>query len=62
MTVVFADTFYWVALTDPGDALYEQAAQIESQCAGRLIVTTDEVLSELKLLRGRHLNGASAIR
>jgi len=28
MTAVFADTFYWVALTDPGDALYEQAAQI----------------------------------
>lgn len=46
MTAVFTDTFYWVALTDPGDALYEQAARIESQHAGRLIVTTDEVLSE----------------
>lgn len=46
MTAVFADTFYWVALTDPDDALYEQAAQLESRCAGRTIITTDDVLSE----------------
>jgi predicted nucleic acid-binding protein len=46
MTAVFADTFYWVALTDPDDALYQQAAALEGLLRGRRIVTTDEVLSE----------------
>lgn len=46
MTAVFADTFYWVALTDPDDALYEQAAELDAMLAGAPIVTTDEVLSE----------------
>ncbi len=46
MRAVFADTFYWAALTDPSDSLYQQAARIESEYAGRFIVTTHEVLSE----------------
>lgn len=47
MTVaVFADTFYWIALTDPDDALYRQAAELDTMLAGAAIVTTDEVLSE----------------
>jgi hypothetical protein len=46
MTAVFADTFYWVALTDPDDALYEQASRAESQLVDMPIVTTDEVLAE----------------
>jgi predicted nucleic acid-binding protein len=46
MTAVFADTFYWVALTDPGDALYEQAVHAESALINTPIVTTDEVLAE----------------
>lgn len=46
MTAVFADTFYWVALTDPDDALYEQASRMEGQFAATPVVTTDEVLSE----------------
>jgi predicted nucleic acid-binding protein len=46
MTAVFADTFYWVALTDPDDELYQPALHIESLLAGRAVVTTDEVLSE----------------
>jgi hypothetical protein len=46
MTAVFADTFYWVALTDPDGALYERAVHIEALVAGRSLVTTDEVLSE----------------
>jgi uncharacterized protein len=46
MTAVFADTFFWVALTDPDDALYKQAAELDALLAGALIVTTDEVLTE----------------
>ena len=41
MKAVFADTFYWIALTLPGDAAYARAQQI-----GDDIVTTEEVLSE----------------
>lgn len=62
MTTVFADTFYWVALTDPADALYEQAEQIESQCAIGLIVTTDEVLAEfLNFFSRTHLRSRSRV-
>jgi len=38
---VFADTFYWIALTLPGDAAYARAEQIADD-----IVTTEEVLTE----------------
>jgi uncharacterized protein len=55
MTAVFADTFYWVALTDPNDALYERAAHIEALLAGRSFVTTDEVLSEFLTFFGGSL-------
>lgn len=41
MKRVFADTFYWIALTDPTDAAHERARQIADD-----VVTTDEVLSE----------------
>jgi predicted nucleic acid-binding protein len=38
---VFADTFYWIALTLPGDSAYTRAQQITDD-----IVTTEEVLTE----------------
>jgi predicted nucleic acid-binding protein len=38
---VFADTFYWIALTDFTDNAHERARQITDD-----IVTTDEVLTE----------------
>jgi predicted nucleic acid-binding protein len=41
MTAVFADTFYWIALTLPRDAAYERAQQVTDD-----IVTTEEVLAE----------------
>ena len=41
MKAVFADTFYWIALTLPGDAAYDQAQQVTDD-----IVTTEEVLTE----------------
>jgi predicted nucleic acid-binding protein len=39
--LVFADTFYWIALTLPGDASYARAQQVTDD-----IVTTKEVLTE----------------
>ena len=41
MKAVFADTFYWIALTDDTDAAHERADRITDD-----IVTTDEVLTE----------------
>jgi predicted nucleic acid-binding protein len=38
---VFADTFYWIALTVPTEAAHQQANRFSAR-----IVTTDEVLSE----------------
>jgi predicted nucleic acid-binding protein len=38
---VFADTFYWTALSLPGDAAYARAEQVTDD-----IVTTEEVLTE----------------
>jgi predicted nucleic acid-binding protein len=38
---VFADTFYWIALTAPTDAAYSRAHQVTDD-----IVTIDEVLTE----------------
>jgi predicted nucleic acid-binding protein len=43
---VFADTFYWVALSDPSDLQYRDAVAAESHLGGAKIITTDEVLSE----------------
>jgi predicted nucleic acid-binding protein len=43
---VFADTFYWVALTNPTDARYRDAAAIDDILAGATVFTTDEVLAE----------------
>jgi predicted nucleic acid-binding protein len=43
---VFADTFYWIALSDPSDARYRDALAVESSLADATIWTTEEVLSE----------------
>ena len=41
MRTVFADTFYWIALTLPGDSAFARAHQITDD-----ILTTEEVLTE----------------
>jgi predicted nucleic acid-binding protein len=43
---VFADTFYWVALTNPDDSRYREAIGLDNALAGATIVTTDEILTE----------------
>ena len=42
MKAVFADTFYWIALTQDSDSFYRQARSVDAPA----IVTTHEVLTE----------------
>jgi predicted nucleic acid-binding protein len=44
--IVFADTFYWAALTSTEDAAHERAMDLSRALAPDKIVTTDEVLCE----------------
>jgi uncharacterized protein len=46
MKQVFADTFYWVALINPGDDWYVQVLNVSHSLGQVQIVTTDEVLTE----------------
>lgn len=46
MKTVFADTLYWVALADPGDAWHLPAMQARRALGPVHLVTTDEVLTE----------------
>jgi predicted nucleic acid-binding protein len=43
---VFADTFYWAALTKIDDPAHAQAMDLSRSLAADRIVTTDEVLAE----------------
>lgn len=46
MNLVFADTFYWIALSSPGDAYHHRALEFSNTLSSSVIVTTDEVLTE----------------
>jgi predicted nucleic acid-binding protein len=46
VTAVFADTFYWIAVTTPDDSAYARALEFSRSRLPDQIVTTDEVLSE----------------
>ena len=46
MRAVFADTFYWIALSNPAESRYRHALALDAKNAGLVILTTDEVLSE----------------
>ena len=46
MKAVFADTFYWVALTNPNDHRYRDAVALDALLSDAMIVTSDEVLTE----------------
>jgi predicted nucleic acid-binding protein len=46
MTVLFADTFYWIALADFTDSAHQRALALTAKLAASRIVTTDEVLTE----------------
>ena len=46
MREVFADTGYWIAITNPRDDLHQRAQYIVHQLGSRQIVTSDMVLAE----------------
>jgi hypothetical protein len=46
MKALFADTFYWIALTDPNDTAHQDALAMTVERAATPLITTDEVLSE----------------
>ena len=46
MIAIFADTFYWIALTDSSDQSHKRALAMTSERSTSPIVTTDEVLGE----------------
>lgn len=47
MKGVFADTFYWIALTNPRDAFHHRVLEFSRSLRPQSILTTDEVLTEL---------------
>ncbi|HXJ96129.1 MAG TPA: PIN domain-containing protein [Terriglobia bacterium] len=52
--VLFADTFYWVALFDRFDSAHNRALALTAERKSSHIVTTDEVLAEcLNFFSGR---------
>jgi uncharacterized protein len=44
---VFADTFYWIALTNPGDSYAQDVSRFDDLLSGGSIYTTEEVLAEV---------------
>ncbi len=46
MNAVFADTFYWIAVTNLNDLAHERAAAFALSTEPRAICTTEEVLTE----------------
>ncbi len=47
MRRIFADTSYWVALIDARDQWHEKSTAISKSLGNLLVVTTDEVLTEV---------------
>jgi predicted nucleic acid-binding protein len=47
MSAVFADTLYWVALTNSRDQWHQRAVAINADLSDARLVTTDSVLTEL---------------
>jgi len=44
---LFADTFYWIALLDPGDTFHARVLAFNGTLGSVRLVTTDEVLAEV---------------
>jgi predicted nucleic acid-binding protein len=44
---VFADTFYWIALTNPADRHAEVVLRFDDLLSGGYVITTEEVLTEV---------------
>lgn len=58
MTVVFADTFYWISLANRNDSSHKKTADFARTYSGRLLTTEwvlTEVIDGLSSKRHRHL-------
>jgi predicted nucleic acid-binding protein len=44
---VFADTFYWIALTNPADSYSQEAVRFNDHFSDGTVYTTEEVLPEV---------------
>ena len=60
MKGLFADTFYWIALTDLADSAHQRAPAFSSERKDAVIVTADEVLAEYPRPTLRQLTNAFA--
>ena len=47
MKAVFADTFYWIALTNPGDRHSQEVLRFDDLLSESDVYTTEEVLAEV---------------
>lgn len=64
MQIVFADTFYWIALLNPNDEAHDRVVTASKNLSLARIVTTDEVLTEFLNYfagRGHFLRRAAAL-
>jgi predicted nucleic acid-binding protein len=62
MSIVFADTGYWIALVNPNDQLHEKAKNVSESIGRFRIVTSEMVLTELLnyfAKHGQHLRNAA---
>jgi predicted nucleic acid-binding protein len=46
VSAFFADTFYWIALTNRRDSAHQAVMQFTTTLPPRAVITTDEVLTE----------------
>lgn len=46
MRPAFADTFYWIALTNKRDSAHRAVMELSTKLPPRTVVTSDEVLTE----------------
>ncbi|MGI9174823.1 MAG: type II toxin-antitoxin system VapC family toxin [Rhodothermales bacterium] len=58
MRRVFADTFYWVALINPRDSAHAQVAGFTLSTQPAVVVTTEEVLTEVLNFFAEYEGGA----
>ena len=46
MSLLFADTYYWIALTNPRDSAHRQVMEFTARLGPLSVITTDEVFTE----------------
>ena len=68
MSGVFADTFYWIALTNKRDSAHRAVLDYTTRMPARTVVTSDEVLTEFltfcasdEILRGEAGRAVSSL-